>query len=980
MNAIKASVLLFCFVFLFCYGDAFGFDDTACAQRQCSGPGCSSMFPAHACLSGMPPGGECVCYTDFVIQFRQQVRLTVNVLDTSCGNGSSFLFILKNTSDVPIIQETMTGPGLASKTIWLDPNTYRILEDRVGQPGGNYCVEYWSGPPNCNALISMANTNFGDIDVGECSGWRNITFTNDGNCQFTGISIASGDPAFQLDLTGVPATLDPEGHFTFKVKFCPGSGLADGTHLNPNITVNYTCNGGSNSKNKAVSGTAHVPTGHLSVPAVFDVGSADWSVAPYFVERNLNINNSGDAPMSVTAMITNNGGGVFTLPSGGNVGSISGPGNRNLLIRATVASETTYTGQLQVTANYSGGTSDTQNIELQARGHHPVPILTILNNEINYREVEIDYSFHQSLGIANDGDAPLSFTIGLQDPADADLSQFTLDTGSKNIPVSASLPPHEVRYYQMTFHPSDTGSKEIFLLVHNANDATFTSATVRLYGSGITPVPLSTMMVLDRSLSMDGMAGDTRKIEALRDAGVLYSELARDAWDWLGVTKYNNTYSTPVNLASIASNRAAVQALCNDISGELLPAGATSIGGGMETAAADYGLAPAINAKSMIVFTDGKENTEPMIAGVKTTIINNHPTLKIFCVGIGNDLTTDPYAIEGINVPAMQDLSEPTGGICRVFQSISGENRYALEAFYFKSFAIATGRQMALDPIYYVPLATMLQEVSNVAIVSCDRDADFLVISELFKLSGMALQIYLQSPSGQIMEAGAAVGGIPVHVKRWGNCMLVRVKFPPRDQSDEYCGNWKVFLKPVSTGDIRKMLTNMAAKTGGTVPIAFMASVGSDYRLEVSVTGGEVLVGQPLQIAAKTTEAWWPIPGAKISVTVTKPNGVKLVKDLFDDGLHGDGDNNDATFGLAFSETNIRGNYEFLFRSLGKTERGEDVVREAFLTKYIGSRTPETPRPCIPCWLLRLILFLITLLLLFILFVLIRCCYRKRMG
>jgi hypothetical protein len=165
------------------------------------------------------------------------------------------------------------------------------------------------------------------------------------------------------------------------------------------------------------------------------------------------------------------------------------------------------------------------------------------------------------------------------------------------------------------------------------------------------------------------------------------------------------------------------------------------------------------------------------------------------------------------------------------------------------------------------------------------------------------------------------------------------------------------------------------------VPFGFMVAVGSDYRLEAHLTSGQVLVGEPLHITARTTEAWWPNADAQVEAIVTTPSGSEYSVDLYDDGLHGDGEAKDATFGLDFTGTSEKGYYEFLIRSHGVTKRKENVVREQELAKYVGKVPPDltVERECIPCWLLRLIFIVIIGLLLLILIVLLYCCKRQRL-
>ncbi len=959
-------------VWLIVFSHALAYDATDCARKNC---GCAQPDPANPCIGSLPPAGDCFCYTDFTIEFEQTVNVYATNLDSSCGGGRSGWFIIRNTdwSETPYRWD-MGGPAFGwSDDQTLPPGTYRL--EPSAQWGGTYCVEYWSGPPDCSATLTMSNPNFEQEDAGDCTSWRTITFSNDGNVPFTIDGITSGDPVFQLDLAGVPTSIDPGDDFTFHVQFCPPAGLTSDTPYSEFITVNYICNAVANSRQLTVSG--HVPRGLLDVVPSFYVGEVDWTLPSNSVQNDLRIVNAGDAPMTVTATLTDDAGGVFSLPSGGSVGSING-GSRNLAIRATVTAEADYTGSLRVNADYGGGFSDSRTVTLTAKGHHPVPHLDLYTTEIDYGEVEIGYEFRQAVNIGNSGDAPLSFQIRLRDdPTDPDVAEFTLDLGIKTITAE------DTELFEMSFRPSSNGAKDIFLVIDNTNEPTSTSRIVRLHGSGTDPIPLSTILVIDRSGSMSGAAGDAIKIEAARDAGLLYTELVRNAWDWLGITKYNHASSTPVPLDAISSNRAAAQTVLSDITGELNPSGGTGIGGAMETAASEFASSPSENAQAMILLTDGKENKEPYIVDVKDGIQTANPNLRIFCVGIGDPIETGPSGIDGIETSKLRAIADDTDALFRVIRSISGEDRYALEAFYFKVFAKATGRQMALDPTYLVPLTSSMVLVSSVEIVSCDRDADFLIVSDLFRIPGFEAQLVLQDPTGQIIIPGATIGGIGVHIKSGNNFKLFRLKFPDRSKASTYVGTWKLYLMPMSDESVAALDKCRSAMqgVGGHLPIAFMVAVGSDYRLEAHITPGEVLVGQPLHITAKTTEAWWPNPDATVSVTVNKPDGSQLTLSLYDDGLHGDGGANDATFGLDFTGAGQKGYYEFLVRSQGVTTRGESVVREEYLAKYVGKSLPDRPteEECIPCWLLRLIIVVALLLLLLIFIWLVYCCRCQRL-
>jgi len=72
------------------------------------------------------------------------------------------------------------------------------------------------------------------------------------------------------------------------------------------------------------------------------------------------------------------------------------------------------------------------------------------------------------------------------------------------------------------------------------------------------------------------------------------------------------------------------------------------------------------------------------------------------------------------------------------------------------------------------------------------------------------------------------------------------------------------------------------------------------------------------------------------SVAVTKPDGTIENYGLFDDGLHDNWEMNDGKFGFEFTGTDQKGYYEFLFRRVGHTERGEVAMREESLGKIVS--------------------------------------------
>jgi hypothetical protein len=920
-----------------------------------------------------PDGTYSTTPGSFTITTAQEIRWIANYFGSGT-EGNDFCLYQSPTNLNEFILSSSLSSGLNSGTYYLSPGTYNISVQYFGMGPGNYSIVF---NRTASIEINPLSHDFGSLLEGETSSPYTFTIRSGGDADDYPVTITNvtSSDAVHFEVSDIPGGQAVPPNRTFKVRF--KAGTAAGGH-SAVITASGTSPVGAVTATASVTGETlpkipDVACGQATTP---NLGSADWytGVPQTF---SYSIKNTGSKELILTAIDIHNDPATstaFAWASSPSLAPIPPSGSRPVSIRFAPpfdGGEANYYGHLEIQSNDPD--EPVLICPFMARAHHPAPRIFLEWTEIDYREVEIDYYFHQALKVTNLGDAPLTFDIRVQDPADPDLGQFDLTTGSQG-PIAGGLSA----LYEMTFHPTSSGNKEILLVVDNTNEMTPTSTTVTLKGSGTNPIPLSSVLVIDRSGSMDGLCGDVKKNEAARQAGILYTNLIRDMWDWLGVTKYNQNNSTPVPLAAISANRATAQAKINDLAGEFMPTGTTGIGGGMQRGAQEFASSPAGNALAMILLTDGKENERPWISEVRPGIMTDYPQLHIFCVGLGNPIETDPLAIEGVEISKLQEIAEDSDALFQSIQSFSGENRYALERFYFKAFAKATGRQTVLDPVYVFPASSSLQEIAAVNIVGCDRDADFLVISDLFKIEGMQLMIYLQDPTGQIIEAGAMVGGIGVHVQTWDNCKLIRVKFPARSQLASYAGTWKLFLKPI----FAKPTTAALSYPTKNVMLAFMASVGSDYRLTASLTEGEVLVGQPIHITATTTEAWWPSPGAEVTAHVTLPDHSTVTETLSDDGAHSDGSMGDAVHGLDFVKTNQKGVYEFLIRSVGKTERGETVVREEALSKYVGPSEPDTPRPtaCFPCWLLRLIIAVIVILLLIILYYLIVCCCRKRFA
>lgn len=595
----------------------------------------------------------------------------------------------------------------------------------------------------------------------------------------------------------------------------------------------------------------------------------------------------------------------------------------------------------------------------------PTPQMRIEETVLNYGDVELGFTFTKALVIHNDGDADLTFSVTTLGAVNSAI--WPEITPLMNTTLTPGDPPMVL---PQRYAPQTTGtSPDTIQLRVTSNDPSITQQDIMLTGRGIGPIPLDTVLVLDRSGSMSDRVGERFKIDALQVAANLYSDLLREninnsgTGDKLGFVKYNESNSIYMTLDFInATKRTEVQnKLSNSAIGDpaqLKPMGLTGIGGAMQTGASMLLGTPADRKQAMVVLTDGKENQTPSIMDVKDPIQNANRNLKMYSVGLGTD----------IEPAKLQAITNVGNGYHQVSDSLSGVSLFDLETFYFKIFASAVGMDLVVDPTHVVNLLSPNVIVIDTArIVTSDRTATFLVLDDPVLRSFYDLQFV--SPKGQIIMPGVNIGGIPIQESRRHTYKLYRIIFPDLSKANSYVGDWVLRLKPngrwsqeAVKNALRESKMNYSTFINphqGLVPIGFAAAVASNYKLDVSVSTVSYLPGTEVRLTASLTDRGWPALDGKVNVTVTSPGGSTHQVTLHDDGTHGDQKPGDGAWTNLFVQTAQPNVYKFLFRSTGRNDRGELAPREA--TRYVTLKQPEPPpgdgdnkpcrclKECLPC-------------------------------
>ncbi|NGO54686.1 vWA domain-containing protein [Allomesorhizobium camelthorni] len=582
----------------------------------------------------------------------------------------------------------------------------------------------------------------------------------------------------------------------------------------------------------------------------------------------------------------------------------------------------------------------------------PIPVLRVSEAVLDYREVELGFAFTKALVLHNDGNANLSVSVAL-DPTSppADVMQWSQLNTSPTVTIAPGDPP--LTLLQM-YEPQALGTHTIHMTV-TSSDPAAPSVPITLTGTGTDPVPIDTMLVIDRSGSMSDPAGDRIKIEALRDAAMLYTDLMRPdiggtgTGDRLGFWKYNQSNSQYLALDfidqtdkdNIAASELSNAALTDP--NRLQPTGATGIGGAMQNGAGAIGGPLPDREQVLVVLTDGIENVSPYIANVLPGIEAANPDLQLYSVGLGSN-------IEAGKLQSITNMG--TEGYHQVADALTGESLFDLENFYFKIFANAAGMDLVVDPTHVVNLLSpgpIL--VDSAHVISSDRRADFLVLDDPVLRRFYDLEFV--TPSGDVIVPGVTVGGIPIQQMQRNNYRIYRVIFPDVSQASSYVGNWILRLKPNgrwSRGAVKEALVESRFRYSSfidpnraLVPIGFTAAVKSNYELDVAVTTPTYLPGAELRLHAELTDRGWPAPSGHVNVTVDAPGGQSQQVTLYDDGTHSDVTAGDGIFTNRFVDTAVDGVYRLLFRSVGENARGELAPREAsrFVTLAQVEPTPS---------------------------------------
>jgi hypothetical protein len=462
--------------------------------------------------------------------------------------------------------------------------------------------------------------------------------------------------------------------------------------------------------------------------------------------------------------------------------------------------------------------------------------------------------------------APLTFRV-TAGPA-APYAVFT--PGGQVIATPAGELWTDVRlWFSFTGQAANTAAPSSTVTIHC--DETNEDFTFTLSANSITRPTVAAMLVLDQSGSMNDPAGSTgvTRVQALRESAGLFVDVIQ-AGNAIGLVRFD-TVAYPVNdptypglaVTAIgtggildpgrAAARATVQAHATNVNGN------TSIGAGVALGRSTVAPAAGFQDKALIVFTDGLENTPPMIADVLGDIDQ-----RTFAIGLGN--------AQQVSTAALTALTHGTGGYLLLtgLLSTSADDYFRLSKYFLQILAGVTSTDIVLDPTGFLPGGVKIR--IPFAVTEADIESTVLLLSDI-----PAIRFALETPGGDLVTPATAAGA-GSSFNDAGARSYYRHTLPLA-LADSGSGTWhavleldeKLFARYCKHSD-EKARPAACAKGGARYSLSALA--WSNLRLRASLSQSSLVPGATLTVTASLDEYDVPVDHrARIAVEIADPSG-----------------------------------------------------------------------------------------------------------
>jgi hypothetical protein len=924
-----------------------------------------------------------------IVDFTAPALTSTNVMFVS-GNGLPWLQHSQGNGVVCLIGAP-TSFGVAGLAILRSDNgtvicpgpppfnpVQQIIGEVVGPPlkvqikeGGTIKAGPCPLPAGVLALQPSNPTTFTTVKIGGCAqppSTKQFTLKNSGDDCLTITSVGSVAPyTVTAQSQSFPATLNANGSMTVTVTFAPG---AVGTFNNVNLPITRTpangvasivCNGQAVTAQPAFSASpATLNLGHILVGA-----SASGSFT---------ITNTGDVPIAISVPSAVPGDPFQWAAFSGTLTC-----GQSTVIAVTFTPQAE--GPVSRTVTVTGLPGGNKNVTLTGEGCIPNAVIVVPPAPFPpFGDVRQGYRMPRFITVTNSGDDTLSFTATISGP---DAALFGLMKPSQSITDVVATRTYSVA---PTFHcgggATGDGLEEVVvvffanaappkaasatLTIDMHNDPSAPASFVRpLTANIIAGNTVDAVAVFDTSGSMaDLVQGGGSKMGAAIEAGKLFASLLPpDLGNRLSGVRFATDATVFLGIGEVTAGnqQGKVDAIKDP---PLTPNGSTAIAAGVMTGLPEFavprvGPAPAILTKAVVVLTDGMDNTafknpadnqyytimgtpahDPanLLSIIPTQAFVPPADVKIYAVGLGTG--------QDIDAGQLAQLSSAAGGYWNAVDPTQPAATYKLMKFYTQIYMDLFDASVIKDP------KDVIFPGQKHVIEFDVLQGDVSVMVLMYDLGGLRLPFWLESPIGEIVDAGFVPPGFQMRSGFTATSRFLDFILPWASPS-RYAGRWKLIV--MHDGRVCRGAPSPEAKELGFLPrdcgtskspveYGFAIGVGSNFRLQAYLTAAPVKVGDPIRLTGVPTEAGLPVTGCTVTVDSVGPGGQTWPTIVLkDDGAHDDGDADDGEYARMFTQTAVAGTYTFTFRATGFTRDGEPVNRETVRSKYVEG--PVKPPP-----------------------------------
>jgi len=444
---------------------------------------------------------------------------------------------------------------------------------------------------------------------------------------------------------------------------------------------------------------------------------------------------------------------------------------------------------------------------------------------------------------------------------------------------------------------------------------------------------VAVMLALDQSGSMNDPAGTSglRRIDVLHSAANHFAEVIQQN-NGVGLVRFD-TVAYPVNdptfpglaetqIGSNAMNDPGRMAAENAIAAhQTNPLGNTSIGAGVQLARNTLTPVAGYQDKAIIVFTDGLENTAPMIADVMSSIDK-----QTFAIGLGN--------AQQVSTAALTALTNGTGGFLLLTDTLTPntDDFFLVTKYFLQILAGVTNNNIVLDPTGTIAPGVVIQVPFTLS--DADIDCTAILLTDI-----PAVRFSVQTPGGNIIDPGVAAG-IGVEYNVGSNLIDYRFSLPVALGGGAHAGTWKallavdekLFKRYCKEADNLSVAVARGACHGVRYSVTIQA--WSNVRMKARLYQNSLEPGATMTLRAILTEYGQPVNHrATVRAELTLPDGTSTTLSLLEIGP--------GVFEVATTAA-IPGVYRFRVMASGYTLRHTPFACEQTLT---GAAFPGGDNP-----------------------------------